>query len=87
MTNGYSDKWDDRIRLVEQEASDMRASLTTSVDRLSESVNMLALEVRELAKNFRTAVPIKLVLVMFCIVIGALFGIETVKLLPKLLGI
>ena len=87
MTNGYGDRWNDRFRSVEAQTEEMKVSLTLAINGLSASVNLLAMEVRELTKNFKNAVPIRLVLVMFLIVIGALFGIESVKLLPKFFGV
>lgn len=76
-----------RFELIEAKMDQIEDTLKAAVHGLSESVHGLASEIGFLRQTFERAVPIKLVALMFVIMIGALFGIEAVKMLPKFIGL
>lgn len=77
--NAYGDKFIERLKLVEEGQNEIRASLVASLNGLSHSIDMLSQEIRLTTKQFKTAVPIKLVATMFGIMVATLFGIESIK--------
>lgn len=80
-------KNEEKLRLVEAGVSDMKTSLTNAISGLSHSVDMLTVEIRCMSQNFQKAVPVKLVIIMFMILIATLFGVGAIKVFFSWLGV
>lgn len=77
--NGLNEKFAERLKLVEDGHHEIRSTLISALNGLSHSIDMLAKEVSLVTKHFKTAIPIRLVALMFGIMVAALFGIESIK--------
>jgi hypothetical protein len=74
LSNGYHDDLKESIANIDGKLDQALNSLGTKVEILSTSINHLTVGLTEFKELFRSAVPIKLVIILLAIVAG-IFGV------------
>lgn len=74
LTNGYHDDLKESLANIDGKLDSALNSLGTKVEILSASINHLTVGLTEFKELFRSAVPIKLVVILMAIV-ASIFGV------------